>query len=187
MSQIVTARVRKGAPMPAALTRYINEPLFEQFKDECIRARSNAEFQNVIQRFSLQNNWQGAVTGIEQNHSDMELIMESLYTLGGLLGAGSTHCDRLLLFNLNALNNRQYQVAPVYQQQIPIYQTQPLVYQQQQQQPMYTQQQPVPSAPNIPNGSIPVATATYVTASAGVDNYTGPVYVATSVPVNKYQ
>ena len=80
----VTAQVRKGAPMPAALNHLISEQLFEQLRSECRAARTEAEFQMVIQRFNIEQNWHGALVGYEQRHSAFDLFFESVITLGKL-------------------------------------------------------------------------------------------------------
>jgi hypothetical protein len=100
--QFVYARVRKGAPMPHALTSFMTEDDFMAFRNDCERANTTAEFQTVVSRFNA-GYGQPAVRGAEQRHSGFSLFLESVFTLGGFLGATSTGCDRTLVFDTYVL------------------------------------------------------------------------------------
>lgn len=96
--QFIYARVRKGAPMPQALTAFMTEATFMAFRDECEHAHTTADFYAAISRFNA-GYPEPAVRGHEERNSPFALIWESIWTLGGFLGATKTSCDRTLVFD----------------------------------------------------------------------------------------
>ena len=105
MPEVVAARVKAGAPMPYELRQVIPEQVFYQFRQECIRAHSFAEFMDVIRRYSEMYRWGSAVTGHQTSGDNTaEFIAYQLITLGGLLGGAPDHgAQRILLFHMPSL------------------------------------------------------------------------------------
>jgi hypothetical protein len=144
----VRARVRKGAPMPHAISPFIPERQFYQLRDECdpMVSRTEEDFQQAIQRFCAMYGWQGAIRGVQYRMSDASIILEQVITLGGLFGATGRSVDRELVFDiglLQAYRDRTGVPATAIIQQIPVQMGQSqVVYAQQQPQVVYVQQQP---------------------------------------------
>ena len=107
--QFIHARCRKGSPFPSALRNFMSEQEFYALRDQCEQAPSEEEFQNAISRFNSMYNGQLALRGTEEHHSAAELVLESVITLGGFLGATKQSRDRYLVFDtfilLNGRNN----------------------------------------------------------------------------------
>lgn len=168
MNEVIVARVRRGAPMPAKLESFISSQVFHQFRDECVRCRSSAEFESCIQRYNQQQGWCGACSGREVRHSGFSLFLEQIVTLGGFLGATKTAVDRFLYFDMGLLQaSRAGSACPatvvVVQQQQPQVAAAQLYNQHHQPQPQYNPtvvqvQSNEPTAPPVSqNSSIPVA------------------------------
>ena len=101
---VVAARVKAGAPMPYELRQVVPEQVFYQFRQDCIRAHSFAEFMDVIRRYSETHRWGSAVTGHQTSVDSAEFITYQLITLGGLLGGAPDHgAQRVLLFHMPSL------------------------------------------------------------------------------------
>ena len=110
--QFVYARVRKGAPMPHALTSFMTEESFMAFRNECESAHTTSDFHAVVARFNAGYS-EPAVRGHEELNSGAALLWESIWTLGGFLGATKTGCDRTLIFDTYVLVRGRTAVAPV--------------------------------------------------------------------------
>ena len=84
MSQgnIVSAALRRGAPMPQALRPYINEQIFDKLKADCRGARTRADFDAVVARYNAEQNWRGSLQGFIAEYNANELMWKQIFTLG---------------------------------------------------------------------------------------------------------
>lgn len=114
MSQnLVYCRARKGSPMPSSLSPYISEHNYLLFRDDCERSVSEQDFHNVINTFNNIYFPNIAVRGVEERHSVVDIVLESIFTLGGFLGAIKNPIDRTLIFDLNVLQRGPIRVVNV--------------------------------------------------------------------------
>jgi hypothetical protein len=112
--EIVSARVKAGAPMPYELRTVIPEEVFYNMRKECINARSFGEFQGVIARYTSMYHWNGAVTGHQEEVGGLEFMTMQVLTLGGLVGgAPDAGAHRVLFFHMPTLHTHA-QPSPSY-------------------------------------------------------------------------
>ena len=67
-SENVYARVRKGAPMPAAMQPYVNSHAFYNFRDRCCDAPTRDAFMEIVRHFNEENQLAGAVQGYQEDN-----------------------------------------------------------------------------------------------------------------------
>lgn len=99
----IVARLRKGAPMPHAITPYISEDIYERLRSDCNIANTKEDFMNVINRYNDTHRWAGAIHGQQEVNTVPGLLFWNIVTLGGLLGLSKSLRDRYLIINLPAL------------------------------------------------------------------------------------
>jgi hypothetical protein len=86
---ILILECNQGKPVPVVLHQYLHEPSFRRMMEQCDRARTREEFENIVISFNSQFGIDGAIQAIEVGHPWLEVIGSTLFApIGMTFGMG---------------------------------------------------------------------------------------------------